>query len=237
MASRLLSLTCDAREPDGLAAFWGALLDREVVADPRGPLLAGSETQVGLRFVRSEEAHNGPNPTHLHVTSASTGDQERLVADALAAGASHLDVGQLPEEGHVVLADPEGNAFCVIEPGNGFLAGCGPLGELAGDGSPAVGRFWAEALGWSLVWDEGEETAIQSPAGGTKVAWGGLSADRSGQHSPQRFELVATGDAVVDAEVERLVALGASVLEDVRQPAGAGHVLLADPDGAQFELR
>ena len=34
---------------------------------------------------------------------------------ALATGASHLDVGQLPEEEHVVLADPEGNEFCVVE--------------------------------------------------------------------------------------------------------------------------
>lgn len=33
--------------------------------------------------------------------------------------------------------------------------------------------FWSEALGWPLVWDQDEETAIQSPHGGTKVAWGG----------------------------------------------------------------
>jgi glyoxalase superfamily protein len=57
------------------------------------------------------------------------------VARALELGARHLDVGRLPEEGHVVLADPEGNEFCVIEPGNGFLAGCGFIGALACDGS------------------------------------------------------------------------------------------------------
>ena len=36
-----------------------------------------------------------------------------------------------------MLADPEGNEFCVIEPGNGFLAGCGFLGELAARRAPA----------------------------------------------------------------------------------------------------
>ena len=72
-----------------------------------------------------------------------------------------------------MLADPEGNEFCVIEPGNAFLAGCGFLGELACDGTRDVGLFWSEALGWPLVWDQDEETAIQSPRGGTKVAWGG----------------------------------------------------------------
>ena len=44
-------------------------------------------------------------------------------------------MGQLPEEDHVVLTDPGGNEFCVIGPGNKFLAGCGLLiaaGALAG---------------------------------------------------------------------------------------------------------
>ena len=59
----------------------------------------------------------------------------------------------------------------MIEPGNSFLAGCGLLAELACDGTAAVGRFWSQALGWPLVWDEEEQTAIQSPLGGTKIAW------------------------------------------------------------------
>jgi DNA replication protein DnaC len=45
---------------------------------------------------------------HLHLTSTSLADQQHTVAKALELGASHLDVGQRPEEGHVVLAGPEG---------------------------------------------------------------------------------------------------------------------------------
>jgi Glyoxalase-like domain len=62
-------------------------------------------------------------------------DQQQTVGTALALGASHLDVGQRPDEGHVVLADPEGNEFCAIGPGSMFLAGCGFLGELACEGT------------------------------------------------------------------------------------------------------
>ena len=72
-----------------------------------------------------------------------------------------------------MLADPEGNEFCVIEAGNNFLADCGFIGALSGDGSQAVGYFWSAALGWPLVWDQDEETAIRSPHGGPKITWGG----------------------------------------------------------------
>ena len=73
----------------------------------------------------------------------------------------------------MVLADPERNEFCVIEPGNGFLADCGFVGALACDGSQEVGYFWRDALGWPLVWEQDQETAIRSPHGGPKITWGG----------------------------------------------------------------
>ena len=100
------------------------------------------------------------------------------MARALGLGGRHIDVGQLPEEEHVVLADPEGNEFCVIEPGNNFLADCGFIGALASDGSQEVGYFWSEALGWPLVWDQDQETAIRSPYGGPKITWGGPPLSR-----------------------------------------------------------
>ena len=135
--------------------------------------MPGDETQVGLRFVRARTERSAPDRMHLHVTSATPEDQQRTVEAAVDHGARHLDVGQLPEEEHVVLADPAGNAFCVIEAGNRFLEGWGRLGEVACEGSREVGRLWHEALGWPLIWDQDGETAVQSPLGGTKLAWGG----------------------------------------------------------------
>ena len=225
MSSRLVAVTYDAQDPAALAEFWGKLLGREVVPEDAGALLPGDDTQVGLRFVAAT-ADVTAATLHLHLTSTTQDDQRRTVETALGLGGRHLDVGQLPEEEHVVLADPEGNAFCVIESGNGFLAGCGFLGEVACDGGRDVGVFWSEALGWPLVWDQDDETAIQSPRGGTKVAWGGAPDSPEPRRDRQRFDLAA---AVVAAEVDRLVALGATRLGD--RDDG---VELADPGGHEF---
>ena len=132
------------------------------------------------------------------------------MAEALGLGFQHLDLGQGPDETHVVLADPEGNALCVIESTNRYLAGCGPLAELTCDGSHPVGLFWRDALGWPLVWDRDGETAVQSPLGGTKVSWGGEAAPTTPPTSRLRLELTTDGDLAT--EVERLVALGANRL-------------------------
>lgn len=188
MPSRLVALTFDAHDPAYLAGFWAGVLGRMVVDDLGSALLPGSDTQVGLRFAPSGAEKVGPNRVHLYLTSTSPAGQQATVAAALELGADHLDVGQPPEEGHAVLADPEGNEFCVIKPGSSFLVGCGFLGELACDRTRKVGLFWAEALGWPLVWDEDQETAVQSPhAGLTSVkasppadAPGGVGGSRTG---------------------------------------------------------
>jgi len=232
MPLRLLSVTFDARDPAGPARFWAGVLGRAVVSAGGGMSLPGDDAQLGLRFVPGSTAKTGPNRMHLHLTSTDLADQQHTVATALGLGARHLDVGQRPEEGHVVLADPEGNEFCVIEPGNAFLAGCGFLGELACDGTREVGLFWSAALDWPLVWDQNEETAVQSPRGGTKVAWGGPPVAPKEAWNRQRLDLAPVGGDQ-SAEVGRLVSLGAR-----RLSAGAdGAVLLADPDGNEFSVR
>lgn len=229
MTSRLVALCLDAVDPWRLARFWAGLLGRDQREDADGVLVAGDDTQVSLWFVSSHAAKLGPNRVHLHLTSASQDDQQRTVEAALRLGASHLDVGQRPDEGHVVLADPGGNEFCVIEAGNSFLAGCGLLGELACAGARAVGLFWSDALSWPLVWDQNQETAVQSPHGGTKVAWGGPPVAPMTGGSRQRFLLMPM-DHDQRAEVDRLVSLGATRLD---VSAGGAHVL-ADPDGNEF---
>ena len=234
MTAHLLALCFDANDPVRIAQFWAGVLGREVADDRHdGIALPPSEdTELRLRFRSTSEQKSGPNQIHLHLTSTSLDDQQSTVARALGLGGRHIDVGQLPEEGHVVLADPEANEFCVIEPGNNFLADCGFLGELACDGSQEVGYFWSEALGWPLVWDQDEETAIQSPGGGTKIAWGGPpEAPKTGKNR-LHFDLAPPADGDQQAEVERLVSLGAKRID-----IGQGDVsweVLADPGGNEF---
>ena len=169
---------------------------------------------------------------HFDLTSASPEDQRQTVARALELGGRHIDVGQRPEEGHVVLADPEGNEFCVIEPGNKFLAGCGFVGALACDGSQEVGYFWSAALGWPLVWDQDEETAIQSPHGGPKITWGGPPLMPRTGRDRLHFDLVPTAGADQQTEVDRLLSLGATRIDTGQHEPG--RVVMADPDGNEF---
>ena len=234
MPSRLVAVDFDAHQPAELARFWGSILGRPVEEYAGGLLLAGNDTQVGLRFVSSASVKAGQNRIHLHLTSVDADDHQRIVDEALALGAHHLDVGQLPDEGHIVLADPEDNELCVIPPDTSFLAGTGFLGELACDGTRDVGVFWSEVLGWPLVWDEDEETAVQSPAGGTKVAWGGPPLAPKPARNRQRL-LLATDDH--ESEVARLLSLGATRLDDwdLSGREGGG-TTLADPDGNELRL-
>ena len=230
MAVALRAVALAADEPRTAAAFWASTLGRRVVPDGHGVLVPGDATQLGLRFVAGPGPKAGLDRMHLHLTSTSAEDQQAIVATALARGARHLDVGQRPEEGHVVLADPAGHAFCVIEPGNAFLAGCGLLGEVACDGTREVGVFWSAALGWPLVWDQDGETAVQFPRGGTKVAWGGPPVTPVDDRELQHFELVVR-DGDPAAEVDRLVALGAT-----RRGDRDGVAVLVDPDGVELRL-
>ena len=186
-----------------------------------------------LRFLPSREQKVGRNRIHLDLTSSSATEQRETVARVLALGGRHTDVGQTPEELHVVLGDLEGNELCVIEPGNTFLADCGRIGAINCDSSQAVGHFWSEALGWPLVWDQDEETAIQSPLGGTKIAWGGPPVAPKTGKGRLHVDL-APRDGDQEAEINRLVSLGATPL-DIGQ-GDNDRVVLADPDGNEFSV-
>jgi murein DD-endopeptidase MepM/ murein hydrolase activator NlpD len=195
----------------------------------------GDDIGFRLRFRPTQQQKTGPNQIHFHLTSTSLEDQQQTVARALGLGARHIDVGQRPEEGHVVLADPEGNEFCVIEPGNNFLAGCGFFAELACDGSQQVGYFWSVALGWPLVWDQDQETSIRSPRGGPKISWGGPPLMPETGKNRMHFDLAPPAGGDQQAEADRLVSLGAARI-DIGQPPQDGHLVLADPDGHEFCL-
>ncbi len=233
MTSHLFALCFDAHDPRRLARFWAGVLGWEMAYDPHDgiALLPSDDTGFRIRFVPTLEQKAGPNQMHFDLTSMSLEDQQQTVAKALGLGARHIDVGQRPEEGHVVLADPESNEFCVIEPGNKFLAGCGFVGALACDGSREVGYFWSAALGWPLVWDQNQETAIQSPRGGTKITWGGPPVAAKTGRNRLHFDLAPPAGGDLQAEVDRLISLGAT-----RTGAEAGHVEMTDPDGNEFRV-
>ena len=197
-------------------------------------ILPGDASGFRIGFAPTGAPKSGPNQVHLHLTSTSLDDQQETVDRALRLGARHLDVGQRPEEGHIVLADPEGNELCVIEPDNSFLAGCGRLGSITCDGSPEVGYFWRDVLGWPLVWDQDEETAIRAPDGtGPFITWGPPIPPK-GTKSRLHLEIAPSAGVDQRAEVDRLVSLGATRIDRGRSGRDAGGLVLADPDGTEF---
>jgi hypothetical protein len=234
MTSDLVALAFDAIDPHRLALFWAGVLKRELVDDAQdGPaVLRSTDVEFRIEFAPTHEQKSVPNQMHFDLTSTSHEDQQETVARAIGLGARHLDIGQGADADHVVLADPEGNEFCVIAPGNNFLAGCGFIGALSSDGTQEVGYFWAAALGWPLVWDQDEETAIQSPRGGSKISWGGPPVRPKSGKNRLHLDIAPPAGGDQQAEVDRLVSLGAKRV-DIGQ-GDVSWVVMADPDGNEF---
>ena len=239
MVARLIALGMDALDPPRLTAFWAAAL-RWTVRDGQGDGLSvvveptdGTPFPIVVRRVSAEKV--GQNRNHLDLTTSSVEDQSGTVEALLALGGRHADVGQGLEETHVVLADPEGNELCIIEPTNNFLSSCGRMGAINCDGTRAVGVFWSEVFGWPLVWDQDEETAIRVPGPtGSMSTWSG--PPMMPKHGRNRLCLhLAPEDGQTREElVEWLAARGATRLDEGR--ISDGSLLMADPDGNEFRV-
>jgi hypothetical protein len=227
----LVSVTLCSQDPQRDAEFWGAVLNRPLESDGGRILLAGESRQVGLGFAAGAPHGEEKNRLHLHLADGPR-DQRDTIALCLNLGARLLGSGRVPENSYAGMADVAGDEFCVIEDGNSYLTGCGPLAEVTCDGTRAVGLFWSRALGWPLVWDEGEETAIQSPSGGTKIAWNGELVNPQTARDRQYFVLSIESHQL-DDEVIRLRALGASG----HATSQTGETVLSDPDGNKFVVR
>lgn len=234
VTSRLVALCFDANDPLRLARFWAEALHWEIDDDTHDEvgLVPTDDTRFQILFLPVLEKKTGKNRIHLDLTSNSSDDQARTVETLIGLGARRIDIGQGRHEPHVVLADPEGNEFCVIEPDNSFLAGSGRLGSITFDGSVQVGYFWSNGLGWPLVWDQDEETAIRSPDGtGPFITWGPPVSQKL-RKNRLHLDIAPPGDGDQQAEVDRLASLGASRI-DIGQGA-VSWVVMADPDGNEF---
>jgi len=124
MTSKFTELAIDCADPSGLARFWCSVLDYEVQDEGDGIVIIGSPTvpegknRLGpippmLTFARVPEGKTVKNRLHMDVNPTDT-DQDEEVRRLLALGARHADVGQGDDASWVVLADPEGNEFCVL---------------------------------------------------------------------------------------------------------------------------
>jgi hypothetical protein len=233
MTVELVALVIGAQSPRELARFWARALRWEIGTATRGgvELVPTDPTGFRLLFKSGAGVKATQNPIHFDLTSRSIEDQESSVADLIAHGARLADVGQAGDEGHVVLADPEGNEFCVIEPRNRFLASCPRLGAVNCDGTKELGYFFSALLGWPLVWDQEGETAIQSPTGdGPRITWSGPPLMAKSSRERMHFHLAPAAGSSAEAAMAELLHLGATRYDDGAHRC-TGTVTFADVDG------
>jgi hypothetical protein len=123
MTSKFTELAIDCADPHALAQFWCSVLDYEVQADDDGFVTIGSPVvpQDGnhpgpvpptLTFAPVPEGKTVKNRLHLDLNPTDR-EQDEEVRRLLDLGARPADVGQ-GDASWVVLADPEGNEFCVL---------------------------------------------------------------------------------------------------------------------------
>ena len=115
MSSRLSNIVINANDARLVATFWKAALGwGEVDVDEEGVCLGPADgSWPGIDVIRVTDPKVGFNRLHLDVRADGCTQAEE-VERLLALGATRADVGQGPDVSWVVLADPEGNEFCVL---------------------------------------------------------------------------------------------------------------------------
>ena len=115
MTSRIAVLAIDAVDPRPVAEFWCAVLGWEVQEDDDDGVSIGPRDGSGPGFdvLTSPDPKSVKNRLHLDLRADGTSTAEELER-LLGLGARRVDVGQAPEVSWVVLADPEGNEFCLL---------------------------------------------------------------------------------------------------------------------------
>jgi Glyoxalase-like domain len=250
----------DAAEPGRLARFWAQALGWDVAAEeadevdvwPPG-FSYPDPSALPLVFVPVSEPKTGKNRVHLDLATESAAHQAAEVKRLLALGAVRADIGQR-DVPWTVLADPEGNEFCVLDPRPEYQD-TGPVAAVVADcADPArMADFWALATGWAPA---GTVSANGGTAGGG-TASSAMASGETGTGASLRspdgcgpyLELLpSAGPKLVKnrihldvapyqdedqaAAVRALTAAGAVLLD-----IGQGDVpwtVLADPEGSEF---
>jgi predicted enzyme related to lactoylglutathione lyase len=117
MPVTLHHVVLDTRDLPGLARFWTQALNWKILSEREREIVIGPDenSPVGLCFMPATGPKTVKNRVHLDLTTGAA-DRDAEIARLLALGARRVDVGQTGEESWTVLADPEGNEFCVIRP-------------------------------------------------------------------------------------------------------------------------
>jgi len=239
MPTRLVHLVVDAADPPALARFWAQALGWEIADEqptevdvwPRGYSYP-DPVALPLVFVPVPEPKTGKNRVHIDLASSSAEDQAAQVNRLLSLGATRADIGQ-GDVPFVVLADPEGNEFCVLDP-RPVYADTGPVAAVVVDSADpaAQARFWSRAAGWVPQQENADFASLRSPSGvGPFLEFLRTPDAKTVKHRIHLDVRPYPGEDYLD-EARQLQELGA-----VPADVGQGDVrweVLADPEGGEF---
>jgi predicted enzyme related to lactoylglutathione lyase len=117
MALALHHIVIDARDLPALARFWAQVLEWRILSEREREIVIGVDVtaSVGICFMPVIDKKTVKNRVHLDLTP-DPDQQDAEIQRILALGARRADIGQTGAESWTVLADPEGNEFCVLRP-------------------------------------------------------------------------------------------------------------------------
>ncbi|WP_433519372.1 VOC family protein [Nonomuraea sp. CA-143628] len=239
MALRLVQVNFKARDDSALGRFWADALGWGLSSE--GPGVTNLEPEgfswpdpdaFYIDLVRVPDPETVRYRVHLDLATTSAAHQAELVARLKELGATPADVGQ-GDVPWTVLADPEGNVFCVLEPRE-IYRDTGPIAAMVVECADprAMARFWGEATDWTVHEVTDDHARLRSAKGvgpyleflrrpGVQTVWTRIHIDLL----PDPIDEQA-------AEVARLRTLGATPAD-----VGQGDVpwkVLADPEGNEF---
>ena len=240
MHTRAVHIVVDAADPSKLASFWAAALGWEVVAEEPDEVAVEPANAtypnpdlLPLVFVRvKDQKSTKKNRLHFDLATTSLVHQAAKVEQVLALGAARTDIGQgdVPWE---VLADPEGNEFCVLEPRDIYLDAT-PVAAVVVDSAdpPSAARFWAAAAGWAPHESGPDFASLREPGGIGPFLEFLRVTDAKTVKNRVHIDVAPPPGGDVGTEVQRLVLAGAAAA-DVGQ-SDVQWVVLADPEGNEF---
>ncbi|WP_030610766.1 VOC family protein [Streptomyces achromogenes] len=240
MGLRPVQVNIKALDSSAVGRFWAEALGWTAYhpgvttyVGPAGGLVWPHPTAVGVDVV-PVPALKSPtkNRVHLDLATTSAAHQTELVARLRSLGAKPAQVGQgtVP---WTVLADPEGNEFCVLEPREAYRD-TGPVARVVVDCADprAMARFWGEAMDWVPHEVSDERAVLRSAEGSGPFLVFLRTPDVKTVPDRVHLDLLPYPGDDKAAEVTRLRALGATDLD-----LGQGDVpwtCLTDPEGHEF---
>ncbi|MFG2595765.1 VOC family protein [Streptomyces sp. NPDC048462] len=241
MAVRPVQVNMKALDDSAIGRFWAGALGWELSSEgpgvsnvePGGGFLRPDASAVCIDVVIVPEPKTATkNRLHLDLATTSAEHQAELVTRLRSLGATPADVGQ-GDVPWVVLADPEGNEFCVLEPRETYRD-TGPIARVVVDCAEpsAMVRFWGEAMDWTVREATDDRAVLRSAKDvGPYVEFRRTPGVRNVPDRAHLDLLPYPGDDKT-AEVARLRSLGATDLD-----LGQGDVpwtCLQDPEGHEF---